>query len=94
MEDKAAKQRQSTLNGKTQLQANLPEAKGDARDKAAKQRQVRKPLNSVVANLPQQTGKARDKAAVAGSCTDVCTTFSGNRFSISAALVSKGAGQT
>ena len=31
--------------------------------KAAKQRQVRKPLNSVVANLPQQTGKARDKAA-------------------------------
>ncbi len=36
-EAKAAKQRQSTLNGKTQLPANLPEAKGDARDKAAEQ---------------------------------------------------------
>ena len=36
-EAKAAKRRQSTLNGKTQLQANLPEAKGQARDKAAEQ---------------------------------------------------------
>ena len=36
-EAKAAKRRQSTLNGKTQLPANLPEAKGDARDKAAEQ---------------------------------------------------------
>lgn len=36
-EAKAAKQRQSKLNGKTQLPANLPEAKGDARDKAAEQ---------------------------------------------------------
>ena len=33
--DRTAKQRQSTLNGKTQLPANLPEATGKARDKAA-----------------------------------------------------------
>jgi len=32
-----AKKRQSVMNGRTQLPANLPEAKGDARDIAAKQ---------------------------------------------------------
>jgi hypothetical protein len=30
--EKAAKERQSKLNGKTQLPVNLPEAKGDARE--------------------------------------------------------------
>lgn len=34
-------------------------------EKEAKERQKRKPANSVVENLPQQNGKARDKAAAA-----------------------------
>jgi hypothetical protein len=32
-------------------------------DKAAKERQKRRPLNSVSANLPEQMGDARDQAA-------------------------------